>query len=158
MIPVKICGITNLSDAMACIKHGATALGFVLADSKRKVDPATVYDIARQLPPFVTRVGVFVDEDPLVIRDILRDCSLDMAQLHGSESVAITEVLPHRVIKTFKAGYEQPTTPEVVRWQNTPLRAALIDTYSPTISGGTGQSFDWDLFKAFRVWVDFWDL
>jgi phosphoribosylanthranilate isomerase len=150
MIPVKVCGITNLHDALICIKNGVTALGFVLAESKRQVDIATVYDITRQLPPFVTRIGVFVDEDPLVIRDILNDCGLDLAQLHGSEPVAITEILPGRVIKTFKAGYELPTGAAVTQWQNTPLRAVLIDTYSPGAAGGTGQPFDWELFKAFR--------
>lgn len=150
MIPVKVCGITNLHDALICIQHGVTALGFVFAASKRRVSAATVYDITRQLPPFVTRVGVFVDEDPLVIRDILKDCALDLAQLHGSEPLTVTEILPGRVIKTFKAGYEQPHLPEVIRWQNTPLRAVLIDTYSPGVAGGIGQPFDWELFEAFR--------
>ncbi len=150
MIPVKICGITNLRDAQICIRHGVTALGFVFAESKRRVNAATVYDITRQLPPFVSRVGVFVDEDPLVIRDILKDCHLDLAQLHGSEPVAVTEILPGRVIKTFKAGNEQPDHPEVARWRNAPLRAVLIDTYSSEAAGGTGRPFDWELFKAFR--------
>lgn len=150
MIPVKVCGITNIDDALICVEHGVNALGFVFAKSKRQISPATVYEITRQLPPFVTRVGVFVDEDPLVIRDILKDCSLDLAQLHGSEPVAVTEILPGRVIKTFKAGYELPDHPEVTRWQDTPLRAVLVDTYSAGAAGGTGQPFDWELFKAYR--------
>jgi phosphoribosylanthranilate isomerase len=150
MIPVKVCGITNLSDALICIRHGVSALGFVFAESKRQVTVAAVYEITRQLPPFVTRVGVFVDEDPLVIRDILKDCMLDLAQLHGSEPATVTDILPGRVIKTFKAGYEPPDHPDVMRWANTPLRAVLIDTYSSGAAGGTGQSFDWELFKAYR--------
>jgi phosphoribosylanthranilate isomerase len=150
MIPVKICGITNIHDALICVQHGVTALGFVFAESKRQVDPAAVYEITRQLPPFITRVGVFVDEDPWVIRDILKDCGLDLAQLHGSEPLTVTDILPGRVIKTFKAGYEPPDHPEVTCWQDTPLRAVLIDTYSPGAAGGTGQPFDWELFKAYR--------
>jgi phosphoribosylanthranilate isomerase len=150
MIPVKVCGITNLHDALICIKYGVTALGFVFAESKRKVSAATAYEITRQLPPFVTRVGVFVDEDPLVVRDILKECRLDLAQLHGSEPLAVTEILPGRVIKTFKAGYEQPDHPDVIRWQSAPLRAVLIDSYSPGAAGGTGQPFNWELFQAFR--------
>ena len=150
MIPVKICGITNLQDALVCIKHGVSALGFVFAESKRRVTAATVYDITRRLPPFVTRVGVFVDEDPWVIRDIMKDCGLDLAQLHGSEPVAVTEILPGRVVKTFKAGNEPAGHPEVTIWQNAPLRAVLIDTYSPGAAGGTGQPFDWELFKTYR--------
>lgn len=150
MIPVKVCGITNLQDALICIKHGVNALGFVFAESKRRVTVATVHEITRQLPPFITRVGVFVDEDPLVIRDILKDCALDLAQLHGSEPLAVAEILPGRVIKTFKAGNEPADRPDVAIWQNAPLRAVLIDTYSPGAAGGTGQPFDWELFKTYR--------
>ncbi len=150
MIPVKICGITNLNDALVCVQNGVTALGFVLAESKRKIEPAKVYEICRQLPPFVSRVGVFVDEDPLVVRDIVEDCGLDLAQLHGAETTAVAELLPRRVIKSFKAGLERPGIAEVDRWKDVPLRAVLIDSYSPGKAGGTGQTFDWELFKEYR--------
>lgn len=146
MIPVKVCGITNLQDALTCVEHGVTALGFVFAESKRRVSPAAVAEITRRLPPFVTRVGVFVNEDPLIIKDILKDCHLDLVQLHGAESNVVAEILPGRVIKAFKAGYEQPD----LSWKNVALRAVLIDTYSPSTAGGTGQAFDWNLFEDYR--------
>jgi phosphoribosylanthranilate isomerase len=146
MIPVKVCGITNLQDALTCVTYGVTALGFVFAPSKRRMDPAAVYQITRQLPPFITGVGVFVDEDPQVIKEILKDCRLDLAQLHGAEPAEVTEVLPGRVIKAFKAGFEPPDP----SWQGAPLRAVLIDTYSPAAAGGTGNTFDWGLFDGYR--------
>lgn len=147
MIPVKVCGITNLEDALTCIRYGVTALGFVFAPSKRQVTPGTVSLIARQLPPFVTKVGVFVDEDPLVVREILTDCRLDLAQLHGAEPVKVTEILPGRVVKAFKAGIDPPD----LSWKEAPLRAVLIDAYSPTAAGGSGITFDWNLFNNYRV-------
>jgi phosphoribosylanthranilate isomerase len=146
MIPVKICGITNLEDALTCVRHGASALGFIFAPSKRQVTVAKVYEISRQVPPFITKVGVFVNEDPLVIREILKDCHLDLAQLHGGESQTITEFLPGRVIKAFKAGLDEPDP----AWRDLPIRAILIDSFMKEIPGGTGQTFDWSLFQRFR--------
>lgn len=146
MIPVKICGITSLNDARICIKSGVAALGFIFAESKRKISVANAQAIIRQLPPFVTKVGVFVNEDPLVIKEILMDCHLDLVQLHGDESPAVTEVLPWRILKAFKAGLQFSTA----AWRNTPLRGVLVDSFTPTSSGGTGQTFDWSLFDQYR--------
>jgi phosphoribosylanthranilate isomerase len=147
MIPVKICGITNLQDALTCVNNGVSALGFVFAPSKRQVTVAQAYEISRQIPPFITKVGVFVDEDPLAIKDILQDCRLDFAQLHGIEPLAITEILPGRIIKAFKAGLDRPN----LAWRGLPIRAVLIDTFSAGAAGGTGQTFDWSLFEEFRA-------
>ncbi len=146
MLPVKICGITNLADALYCVSSGVPALGFVLAPSPRQVSPAQVREISRQLPPWVIRVGVFVNEDPLVVRELLRDCYLDLAQLHGEESLQATELLPGKVIKAFRAGKD----PIDLSWRETPLRAVLVDTYQPNSQGGTGQTFDWSLFGEYR--------
>ena len=146
MIPVKICGITNLDDALACIRYGASALGFVFAPSKRQVTVERAYEISRQLPPLVTKVGVFVNEDPPVIKEIVKDCMLDLAQLHGNEPVESSEILPGRIIKAFKAGKDQPDPV----WRGLPLRAVLIDAFSAGAAGGTGQAFDWSLFEDFR--------
>ncbi len=147
MIPVKICGITNIEDALTCINGGASSLGFVFAQSKRQVSVEKAYYISRQLPPFITKVGVFVDEDPLVIREILKDCQLDLAQLHGAEPAQVSEVLPGRVIKAFRAGLDGPD----LIWRGLPLRAILVDSFSPKAAGGTGETFDWNLFQEFRV-------
>jgi phosphoribosylanthranilate isomerase len=146
LLPVKICGITRLEDALACTRHGAAALGFVFAPSPRQVSVPQAAAITRQLPPFVIRVGVFVNEDPDRIREIMRDCRLDLAQLHGEETVAAAARLDGRVIKAFKAGRDHPAPP----WREANIRAVLVDAYRPGVAGGTGCTFDWELFEAFR--------
>lgn len=147
MIPVKICGITNLDDAMTCIRQGVSAIGFIFAESKRKVTVEAARRISLQIPPFITKVGVFVEEDPSVIKEILTDCRLDLAQIHGDGTArAAFEILPGRVIKAFKAGLDEPDP----HWKEAPLRAVLVDSYVPGQAGGTGKTFDWALFDKFR--------
>src|SRR5437667_2098146 len=86
MVKVKICGNTNLDDTMAAVQAGADAVGFVLyAKSPRAISAKTAADIIARLPPFVTPVGVFVDEDLQVVRERMDECGLLLAQLHGSE-------------------------------------------------------------------------
>jgi phosphoribosylanthranilate isomerase len=146
MIAVKMCGITNLEDALICINSGAAALGFVFAASQRRVDPAAVTAITRRLPESVIRIGVFVNEDPALVREILKDCRLDLAQLHGEETPEQAASLKGRAIKAFKAGKDRPGS----EWGRAGLRAALIDTYCPVAAGGSGRTFDWDLFNHYR--------
>lgn len=147
MIPVKICGLTRLEDAREAIQYGAQALGFVFAPSKRQVDAATVRAITGQLSPLVTKIGVFVNEDPWRIRELMMECRLDLAQLHGEETPDDCEVLAGRVIKAFKAGKDQPA----LHWKQAPIRGILLDTYSPAVAGGTGETFDWNLVADYRV-------
>ncbi len=146
MIPVKVCGITNLEDALTCQKYRVSALGFVFAPSKRRVTVEQVYQISRQLSPFIVKVGVFVDEDPLRIREILRDCRLDLAQLHGRETPDDCELLEGRAIKAFRAGHGHPDP----IWREAAIRGILVDSYSSGASGGTGTAFDWKLAADFR--------
>ncbi|HEX3045280.1 MAG TPA: phosphoribosylanthranilate isomerase [Bacillota bacterium] len=150
MIPVKICGITRLEDALACVHQGVSALGFVFAPSKRQITVAKAYEISRQIPPFITKVGVFVNEDVSIIREILKDCQLDLAQLHGVESQAITEVLPGRIIKAFKAGLDLPDQV----WRDLPIRAILIDAFSAGSEGGEPEKLLIGVcLKGFENWV-----
>jgi phosphoribosylanthranilate isomerase len=146
MVQVKICGITNLNDALNAVDCGASALGFVFAASKRQVTAAAVRRITKELPPLVTKIGVFVDADPYAVKELLRECRLDLAQLHGSETPDSCEILEGRVIKAFKAGKKQPGQ----IWRDVPLRAVLIDTYAADAAGGTGKTFDWELFGEYR--------
>ena len=84
---VKICGITNAEDAAAAVDAGADALGFVFyRKSPRYIEPTLARQIIMTLPPLVTPVGVFVDEDQQVVRNLMDDCGLTIAQLHGNES------------------------------------------------------------------------
>ena len=102
MVRVKVCGITNLEDAWAAVKLGADALGFVFARSPRQVSRQQVSNIVAQLPPFVYKVGVFVDSRLKEVTETMRICGLDLAQLHGSESPDYCRALFPRVVKSFR--------------------------------------------------------
>ena len=95
---VKICGITNEADALLCVAMGTDALGFIFAaGSKRQVAPSRVTDIVKRLPPEVTTFGVFRDDAPERVIDIVLACGLNGAQLHGRESAAQTAEVASRV-------------------------------------------------------------
>ncbi|MFC1994207.1 N-(5'-phosphoribosyl)anthranilate isomerase [Chloroflexota bacterium] len=112
MVKVKICGITNLEDALVAVEYGADALGFIFAPSPRQVDAEVVREIVAQLPPFVRTVGVFVDSELETIRDIMSTCSLDLAQLHGEETPQYCAALFPHVIKSFTT-MSLPSTAEI---------------------------------------------
>ena len=85
-VAVKICGITDYEDASMAVELGAGALGFIFARSPRQITPQKARDIIRAMPPFVKTVGVFVDEEPAAIKEMIHYCGLDLVQLHGDES------------------------------------------------------------------------
>lgn len=144
MVRVKICGITNLADARHAAECGADALGFIFAESPRRVDVRTALKIVREIGPWVATVGVFVDEHAARIRQIVKTCGLTAVQLHGKESPAAARQLTGlKRIKAFRAGAG-------VDWKkiNTyPAEAFLFDTSVGGRFGGTGQSFNWALLK-----------
>lgn len=140
---VKICGITNLTDACTAVRLGADALGFVFAPSPRRVTPQTARDIIRALPPFVKTVGVFVNEAPASIRRVINDCDLDLVQLHGDESPDLCDELMPYTIKALRIKDE--TSLQTGKAYYGKVRALLLDTYSNEKAGGTGKTFDWEL-------------
>jgi phosphoribosylanthranilate isomerase len=143
MVRVKICGITNHEDASVAVEVGADAIGFIFAPSPRQITPEKAYDIICAIPPFVQTVGVFVNEDPATIRQIIRFCGLDLVQLHGNESPAIChELMPH-TMKVFRLKNESGL--QSIKPYYGKVRALLFDTYSETRMGGTGETFDWGL-------------
>jgi phosphoribosylanthranilate isomerase len=142
MVRVKICGITNLADAMAAVHAGADALGFVFWEkSPRYVEIEEAADIIRGLPPFVTTVGVFVNEAEDVIRGIVHKTGLDRVQLHGDEPPGFVKNLGPGVIKAIRVRDEE----DVRRIGEYEASAYLLDTFSGDMPGGTGKTFDWDL-------------
>lgn len=143
MVKVKICGITNLEDALAAVKWGADALGFVLAPSPRQVTVEQVANIVAALPPFVCKIGVFVDFELEEVKEIMRTCGLNLAQLHGSESPDFCGALFPRVIKSFRVK-DESVLDIMHRYK---ASAYLLDSYDATLKGGTGQSFDWGIAK-----------
>ena len=140
----KICGITTLADAKEAVALGARAIGFIFVkESPRHVSPEQVIEITKELPPFVSLVGVFKDQPVDEVKQIMARCKLTIAQLHGEESPDYCTKLPHRVIKGFRIGIEDDLN-EISAYRGK-VSAALLDTKIPGIAGGTGQTFDWSL-------------
>lgn len=135
---IKICGITNLEDALSAAETGADALGFVFAPSPRRITPEQAREIVRELPPFVTTVGLVVDQDPRPILDV---CPLDVIQFHGSETPEQVRALGRRTFKAFRVRSEADL--EVLETYT--ASAFLLDAYVPGVMGGTGHRFPWEL-------------
>jgi phosphoribosylanthranilate isomerase len=138
---IKICGITNEQDALLAVALGADALGFVFAPSPRQVAPSKVREIVRRLPSEIVTVGVFRDELPKRIIDIMQEAHLQGAQLHGHESLLIASEVSNAVrfsIKAVVAG-----SPDASRANDFVCDAILVDGLSP----GSGEVFDWGLMN-----------
>lgn len=143
MVKVKICGITDLQDALMAVELGVDTLGFIFAPSPREIVPEKARGIIRALPPFVKAVGVFVDEKKATIRQIMQFCGLDLVQLHGDEPPDVChEFMPH-TIKALRL--KDDSSLLAIRHYKGRVRALLFDTYSKEGKGGTGKTFDWHL-------------
>ena len=108
VVKVKVCGVTNPADALAAVELGADAIGFVFAPSPRRVDVPVATNIVAKLPPFVGKVGVFVNSPISEVRDTMSRCGLDLAQLHGDEDAEYCAALFPKAIKVFTAGSLPP--------------------------------------------------
>ncbi|RLG15879.1 MAG: phosphoribosylanthranilate isomerase [Candidatus Nanohalarchaeota archaeon] len=147
MIRIKICGITNLEDAIKAIELGADALGFIFyKKSPRCIHKDTAKEIIRYLPPFVAKVGVFVDEKEDVVREIHSYCGLTALQFHGNESGEYCAQFCN-VIKAFRIK-DKSSLLQVKRYEPY-INAILFDTYKKDIAGGTGDVFDWSVLSGF---------
>ena len=144
MTRVKICGITSAEDAAATIEAGADALGFVFVPGTPRVVHLDVAErIVKDLPPFVTTVGVFVDpslEDVLRIAD---RCRLRAVQLHGNEPEAFIRRIPFTVIKAIRVRDAQDLRPIGMY----PAQAFLLDAFVEGQAGGTGIPISWELAR-----------
>jgi phosphoribosylanthranilate isomerase len=180
-VKVKLCGLTNLADAQAALAAGADLLGFIFfPKSPRYVTPEQVRDILAGLEPqgqvaqaSVLTVGVFVNESPQAMAQILDFCGLDLAQLHGEEPPAMLgldddsaealeadrSLMRGRAYKALR-----PRSPEeagdLARRYALPsdlqagghLPAFLLDAYHPQLRGGTGEMGDWELAASLAAW------
>lgn len=142
MTLIKVCGITNIQDAMEAVNMGADFLGYIFADSPRKADIATVMQVQSAIAGRVKTVGVFTAESDEVFK-IIDNCKLDYVQLHGGQSEEFAERIGAdkviRVLRVKDAGSLDLLSD---------YKAAayyLLDTYKKGISGGTGETFNWDL-------------
>lgn len=143
---MKICGITRLDDALRAGELGASAIGFVFwPKSPRFIDPYRARTISRALPPFVTAVGVFVDEGLDYVKGVAKLVGLGAIQLHGSESVEYAQQIGHRVIRSVSVGPDfDPAGVDSIPTSMT----VLLDVHDPARRGGTGRTIDWRLAAA----------
>ncbi|HEX8738447.1 MAG TPA: phosphoribosylanthranilate isomerase [Pyrinomonadaceae bacterium] len=151
MTKVKICGITNLEDALLSAKFGADALGFnFYAKSPRSVAPEKAREIIEQVPPEILKVGVFVNESLEKIREIAETAKLNAIQLHGEETPEFVREIKTKtnleIIKAFRVSPEF-NLENVLRYE---VDAILLDAYSPEEHGGTGETFDWEIAGKVR--------
>jgi phosphoribosylanthranilate isomerase len=136
---VKICGLTNEDDALLAVALGADAVGFVFAPSPRQVAPQRVFDITRRLPPEILTVGVFRDELPKRVIEVVKAAGVRAAQLHGHESPEVTRAVKEHVrfvIQAFPAGSDA-----LRRADDHGADVIMIDSATP----GSGTVFDWGL-------------
>lgn len=140
---VKICGITRPEDAIEAARLGADAIGLVFyRKSPRWVGVEQAREIIRSLPPFVTSVGLFVDETAEAVRDVLDVVPLDLLQFHGDESPAFCESFARPYIKAIRMRDGVDLREAARRYESG--AGLLLDAWSPGLPGGTGQRFDWD--------------
>lgn len=148
MTLVKICGITNLDDALAAVATGADALGFnFYRPSPRYITPQDAREIIEQLPESLLTVGVFVNEESDSVRDIAKEAGLRALQLHGDETPEYCRDLDdYYVIKTFAVS----DSFDIQAAHEYKVEAIMLDTKHNNLRGGTGQVFDWSVAQQAR--------
>jgi phosphoribosylanthranilate isomerase len=150
---IKICGITNLEDARFCAGAGADFLGFIqYPESPRYVDP----EMANQIIAWVygpRPVGVFVNEDAATINRICETAGFQLAQLHGNEPPEVCAAVDQSIIKAFRIAPGESV--DAIRTRMERYRDVadyfLLDTHHPTLWGGTGVTFDWDIARRLAI-------
>ncbi len=144
MARIKICGITNIEDALYAADLGVDALGFVFySQSPRHIEPKKARKIIQQLPPFLAKVGVFVNETAARVNEIIELTGIDVVQLHGQEAPEYCQRFERKVVKAFRIAPDfDPAQIEVYE-----VDAYLLDTYVRGIYGGTGEVFNWEIAK-----------
>jgi phosphoribosylanthranilate isomerase len=142
MVRVKICGITNLDDALYAADCGADAVGFIFyPKSPRFVEIAKAKDIISKLPPFITTVGVFVNQSINDVANIVSRCNINVVQLHGDETPEYCSKISVKKIKAIRIK-DEDSIKDITNYK---VDTFLLDTHSENSYGGTGKVFNWDL-------------
>ena len=153
MVPktrIKICGMTQKMEVIHAVSAGVDALGFIFVKkSPRYIDPESAREVVAAIPPFVDAVGVFMDEDPDLVKEIAQYSNLTMLQLHGSESPEYCQNFHTRVLKAFRV--HSGIDPEVLTPYHDVVSGYLLDTYHKDMGGGTGETFDWSLVDTLQI-------
>lgn len=147
---VKICGITNLGDALSAVDAGCDALGFVFySKSPRAVTPKQAAEIISKLPAFVTSVALFVNETAEIVNQVIAETGVDLLQFHGDESAEFCTAFSRPYIKALRMKPELDLTAQFESYASS--QGILLDAYTPGIPGGTGEMFDWSRIPAERA-------
>ncbi len=141
-IRAKICGITREVDALAAAHFGADAIGFVFHEpSPRYIGVNEALSIASKLPPFVARVGLFVNAEPRIIESVISELHLDCLQFHGDEAPEDCSRYGLPFIKAIVMRDSVDLASAAVEYDS--AAGLLLDTYVPGVDGGSGKTFDW---------------
>ena len=139
---VKICGITSLEDAQAAVAAGADAIGLVFyPPSSRYINPLVAAEIVAGLGPFVTTVGLFVNEEVAVVKDTLALTGLQLLQFHGDESAQYCQQFERPYIKALRMSPDLDPLQAIEAFPQ--ACGYLFDAWQPDKFGGTGKTFDW---------------
>ncbi len=138
---IKICGITNIEDALKAASLGVDALGFIFAPSSRRVEPDVAQKIIRALPKTLLKVGVFVNEERKEVQRVAEYCSLNGLQFHGEESPEYCQKFFHIIFKAIHIK-DLESLKDMEKYCDVSI---LLDTYSPVQAGGTGNPFPWEI-------------
>ncbi|MFH1283125.1 MAG: phosphoribosylanthranilate isomerase [bacterium] len=147
MLKIKVCGITNVEDALWAANLGANYIGLnFYKGSPRKISNKMAKDILSKIPPFVKAIGVFVDEDMVVVKKVLKESALKTVQLHGSEDDSYIEELKKDGVEVFKAiRVRDEMSIEEVKHYSPFADFILLDAFKEGVPGGTGDVFNWDI-------------
>jgi phosphoribosylanthranilate isomerase len=146
---VKICGITNVADALCAASAGASAIGMVFYQpSPRNIEIEVAREISRVLPPFVSRVGLFVNAPHAEVERVFREVGLDLLQFHGEEDSTYCAAISLPYIKAIRVRSEEDVGLAENKYQSS--RGLLVDAYKEGVPGGTGETFDWSLLPSSR--------
>ncbi|MBC8196638.1 MAG: phosphoribosylanthranilate isomerase [Candidatus Marinimicrobia bacterium] len=144
MIPIKICGISNIESLKIVLKYPVSAIGFIFYNkSPRFITPIEATELSKHIPQSIKKVGVFVNEKVEKIKQICNHVKLDFIQLHGNERQDYINNFSTPIIKAIRVGND--FTSQTLK--NYKVHSFLLDTFQPGIFGGTGETFNWDLIK-----------
>lgn len=142
---IKICGITNLEDALISINAGVDALGFIISPSPRQIEINVAHKIISKLPPIVTTIGVFINEPVSFVKEAIEYCSFSCIQLQGDENLENFSSIKIPVIKSYKIKNKLQANDLKL---NDKADIYLFDKYDDKLQGGTGEKFDWNILKG----------
>ena len=139
---IKICGIKDINTATVAIDVGANALGFIFAESSRKIFPEDAKKIIQTLPKNIMYVGVFVNAPISIVKEIAEFCDLTALQFHGTENVDYCWQYKRKIIKAIKVSESGQLFPHPESYRGV-VKYFLCDTYQADANGGTGKTFPW---------------